>query len=57
MTVATLAKTINLLSPKDQAKLFEKLGAALEDYHLAKIAEDRFEKSSKKRVPWEELKP
>ena len=25
MTVATLAKTINLLSPKDQAKLFEKL--------------------------------
>jgi hypothetical protein len=57
MTVATLAQTIKRLSPNEQAKLFDKLGSALEDYLLAKIAEDRFENSSKKRIPWEALKP
>jgi len=57
MTVATLAKTIKQLPAEQQTKLFDKLGPALEDYLLAKIANDRFEKSSDKRVPWEELKP
>jgi hypothetical protein len=57
MTVATLAQTIKRLPPSEQAKLFDKLGSTLEDYLLAKIAEDRFEKSSKKRIPWEQLKP
>jgi hypothetical protein len=42
MTVAALAKTIRHLSAKEQAKLFDRLGAALEDYLLAKIALDRF---------------
>jgi hypothetical protein len=57
MTIATLAQTIKRLPAKEQAKLFDKLGTALEDYLLAKIAQDRFEKSSEKRIPWEELKP
>ena len=57
MTVAALAQTIKRLPPNEQAKLFDKLGPALEDYLLAKIAEDRFEKASGKRIPWEELKP
>jgi hypothetical protein len=57
MTLAALAKTINNLPAEDQARLFAKLGPALEDYLLTKIAQDRFQKASKSRVPWEELKP
>ncbi len=57
MTVATLAKTIKNLSAEEQAKLFDKLSSALEDYLLARIAIDRFKKSPGKRVSWEELKP
>jgi hypothetical protein len=57
MTLATLAKTIQSLPVKEQAKLFDKLGPALEDYLLAKVAMDRFKKASRKRIPWEELKP
>jgi hypothetical protein len=55
MTIATLAQTIKRLPPNEQTKLFDKLGGALEDYLLAKIAEDRVAKSSKKRIPWKEL--
>jgi hypothetical protein len=57
MTVANLAQTIKRLPPNEQAKLFDKLAPALEDYLLAIIAEDRIKNSSKKRIPWEELKP
>jgi hypothetical protein len=57
MTVATLAQTIRHLPAKEQAKLFEKLGPALEDYLLAKVAQDRFKKASHKRIPWADLKP
>jgi ornithine cyclodeaminase/alanine dehydrogenase-like protein (mu-crystallin family) len=57
MTLATLAQTIKRLPADEQAKLFDKLGSALEDYLLGKIAVDRFQKASDKRVSWEELKP
>jgi hypothetical protein len=57
MTVATLVQTIKSLPARDQAKLFDKLGPALEDYLLAKIAVDRFKDASDKRIRWEELKP
>ena len=56
MTIATLAKTIRHLPGKDQIKLFDRLGSSLEDYLLAKIAHDRFRRSSSKRVSWEDLK-
>ncbi|HEY2412654.1 MAG TPA: hypothetical protein VGI40_10450 [Pirellulaceae bacterium] len=57
MTVATLAKTIKQLPTDEQTRLFDKLGLALEDYLLTKIAEHRFKKTSDKRIPWEDLKP
>jgi hypothetical protein len=57
MTVITLAQSIKQLPPEDQAKLFDKLSGALEDYLLAKIALDRFKTASKKRIPWGDLKP
>jgi len=57
MTVTALAKAITNLTAEDQAKLFAKLGPALEDYLLMKIAHDRLQKASKKRISWEELKP
>jgi len=57
MTVAALARTIRRLPAKEQAKLFHKLGATLEDYLLARIALDRLKKASHKRISWEELKP
>lgn len=56
MTVKTLAKTIRRLNADEQAKLFDKLGSALEDYLLAKIALDRFKKPTPKRIFWAELK-
>jgi hypothetical protein len=48
MPVATLVKVIQRLPVEEQAKLFDKLGPALEDYLLAKIALDRFKRESKK---------
>jgi hypothetical protein len=56
MTIANLAKTIRHLPGKDRLKLFDSLGPPLEDYLLAKIAQDRFRKSAAKRVSWEVLK-
>ncbi len=57
MNPTTLAQTIKRLPTDEQAKLFDKLGPALEDYLLAKIAADRFKKASNNRIPWTELKP
>jgi len=57
MTITVLAKTIRDLPVAEQAKLFEKLGPALEDYLLTKIAKDRFKNASHKRISWENLKP
>ncbi len=56
MTIATLARTIRHLPGKDRIRLFDSLGPALEDYLLAKIAQDRFRKTPSKRVAWEDLR-
>lgn len=55
MTVATLAQTIKRIPPNEQAKLFDKLALALEDCLLAKITENRFQKATAKRIPWEQV--
>jgi hypothetical protein len=41
MTITALVKTIKDLPAPDQARLFEKLGSALEDYLLTKIIRRR----------------
>ena len=57
MTVTTLAQKIRHLPPREQIRLFDKLGPSLEDYLLVKIADDRLRKTSRKRVAWDALKP
>lgn len=57
MTIGTLIHAIRDLSSRDRAKLFDKLRSSLEDYLLVKIAEDRFKRASKKRIPWANLRP
>ena len=57
MTITSLAQAIKRLPAGDRIKLFDRLGPALEDYLLAKIAVDRLKKTSEKRIPWEDLKP
>ena len=57
MTLASLAQAIRHLPGKDQARLFDRLGPSIEDYLLAKIAHDRFKRTSQKRIPWANLKP
>ena len=56
MTVASLAQTIRKLPSKKRIRLFDRLQPSLEDYLLAKIAQDRFEKRSQKHIPWDALK-
>lgn len=56
MTISAIAQTIRHLPLKEQIRLFDRLRPSLEDYLLAKIAQDRFRKSSKKRISWEDLK-
>jgi hypothetical protein len=56
MTLASLAQAIRHLPSEDQARLFDRLTPSLEDYLLAKIASDRFKRSSHKRISWAELK-
>ncbi len=57
MTTSTLARAISNLPGKERVRLFDRLGPALEDYFLAKIAQDRLRKASRKRIPWEEIRP
>lgn len=56
MTIGSLAQTIRKLPSKERIRLFDRLQPSLEDYLLAKIAHDRFEKGPHKRIPWEALK-
>lgn len=56
MTITDLAQTIRHLPSKARMKLFDRLHPSLEDYLLVKIAQDRFKKTSRKRVSWEDLK-
>lgn len=56
MTLTTLAQTIRHLPAQKRLQLFDKLQPTLEDYLLTKIARDRFQKASSKRISWEDLK-
>lgn len=56
MTISGLAQAIRKLPSQERIKLFDRLQPSLEDYLLAKIAHDRFKKSAKKRIPWEDLR-